>query len=209
MAQQGPFPFLNPKSPQSPTLLPNFSLPSGGVKGRGLGKLSPAQFLAQNPRANASATVTVGGTAASGDVATVTLSNPVWKNANLGIANGSVTITYTLGASDTVDSTAEGLASAINESAAAPFVIATAELGVVAISWPGPVGNFTTLTQSATGALTLTLSAGTMSGGSGPTYVWDNFDWTARAQVQAYFMGNLYLMSGVLYGMVQAAAPIQ
>lgn len=208
MAQLGPFSFLYPNSRQSPTLLPNFSI-NAGSNGRGMVKLSPAQFLAANPRVNASATVTVGGTAASGDVATVTLTNPVWKNANLGISNGSIAVSYTLGASDTLDSVAEGLASAINQSSAAPFVVATAELGVLTISWPGPVGNFTTLAQSATGALTLTLSAGTLSGGSGPTYVWDNFSWTARAQIADYIMGNFYLMSGTLYGMVQAAQPIQ
>ncbi len=208
MAQLGPFPFLYPNSRQSPTLLPNFSI-NAGSNGRGMLKLSPAQFLLANPRVSASATATVGGTAASGDIVTVTLSNPIWKNPNLGISGGSVTVTYTLGASDTLDSVAEGLASAINSSAAAPFVVATAELAVLTISWPGPVGNFTTISQTVTGAITLTLSAGTLSGGAGPTYVWDNFRWTARSQVSDYMMGNFYLMSGVLYGMVQAAQPIQ
>ncbi len=208
MPQLGPFPFLYPNSRQSPTLLPNFSIPVGS-NGRGMQKLSPGQFANLYPRVNSTATVTVGGTAASGDVATLTLTNPAWKNPNLGITGASITVTYTLGASDTLDTVAEGLASAINESAAAPFVIATAELGVLTISWPGPVGNFTTLAQTATGALTLTLSASSMSGGSGPAYVWDNFRWTARAQVSDYYMGNFYILSGNLYGIVQAGQPVQ
>ncbi len=204
MAQQGPFPVAGG---QSPTLLPNFSR-TAGSNGKGVLQQSPNAYLAANPRVNSTATVTVGGTAASGDVATVTLTNPVWKNSVLGITNGTVTITYTLGASDTVDSTAEGLASAINNSAAGPFVIATAELGVVTISWPGPVGNSTTLTQSATGSLTLTLSGSSMSGGTGPVLVWNNFQWTANSQVMDFFMGNFYNMSGVLSGMVSGAQPI-
>lgn len=209
MAQFGPFPFLSPQSnSQSPTLLPNFSI-NVGSDGRGLLKVSPAQFLAQNPRTNATVTATVGGTAASGDVVTVTLTNPVWNNGNLGITGGAVTVTYTLSGTDTLDSVAEELATLINTSAAAPFVIATATAAVLTISWPGPVGNFTTVARTVTGALTLTLSAGTLSGGGGPTYVWDNFRWTARAQVSDYYMGNFYLLSGNLYGIVQAGQPVQ
>jgi hypothetical protein len=208
MAQLGPFPFLYPNSRQSPTLLPNFSMPVGS-NGRGLQKLSPAQFLVNYPRVNATATATVGGTAASGDIVTVTLTNPVWKNPNLGISGGSVTVSFTLGASDTLASTAEALASLINESAAAPFVTATASEAVLTISWPGPVGNFTALAKTVTGAITLTLSAASLSGGSGPTYVWDNFQWTARSQVSDYFMGNFYLLSGNLYGIVQGGQPVQ
>lgn len=208
MPQLGPFSFLYPSSPQSPTLLPNFSIPTGS-NGRGMVKMSPGQYAAANPRVNASATVTVGGTAASGDTATVTMTHPVWKNANLGIANGSIAVTYTLTASDTIETVAEALASAINTSAAAPFVVATAEGAVLTLSWPGPVGNYLTVATTPSGALTLTTSAGTLSGGSGPVYVWDNFDWTARGQVGKYFMGNLYMMSGTLGGMVQGAQPVQ
>jgi hypothetical protein len=207
MAQLGPFPFLFPTSPQSPTLLPNFSLPVGS-NGRGMLKLSPAQFLAANPRVNASATVTVSGTPTNTDTASITLTSPVWNNVNLGITNGSVTATYTQVTGDSLASVAEGLATAINTSAAAPFVIATSLEAVVTISWPGPVGNFTGLTVASTG-VTLTKSAATLSGGSGPTYVWDNFRWTASHQVSDYMMGNFYLLSGNLYGIVQGAQPVQ
>ena len=209
MAQKGPFPFLNPQSnSQSPTLLPNFSLQSGS-NGRGMLKLGPAQFLATYPRVNSTATVTVGGTAASGDVATLTLTNPVWNNPNLGITNGTVSVSYTLTGTDTLESVAEELTTLLNDSAAGPFILATAIGDVVTISWPGPVGNFTTLAETVTGALTLTLSGSKLSGGSGPTYVWDNFRWTSRAQVSDYYMGNFYVLSGNLYGIVQGAQPVQ
>jgi hypothetical protein len=208
MPQLGPFPVIGPNVGQSPTLIPNFSRQAGGVTGRGVAKQSPQAYLSANPRVAATATVTVSGTPTNGDTASVTIACPIFNNPALAYANGAVTATYTQVTGDSLAAVAEGLATAINESALGAFLLAEASEAVITLSWPGPVGNFATLTVASTG-VTLTKSAGTLAGGSGPTYVWNNFDWTASHQVMSFWMGNFYNMSGVLAGVVNGAQPVQ
>jgi hypothetical protein len=208
-----PLPFLNSMTgggTQSPTLIPNFSIPVGS-NGRGLMQQGPAEYLAANPRANASATVTVGGTVTAGDTVTITLTNGVFSNSQIAQPNSAVSVTYTVLSTDTLDTIAEALAELLNENALLRYYVrADAAGAVVTINWPGPVGNLTALAVSTSSGSTVTLteSAASLSGGSGPVYVWENFNWSQGGGVKSFFIGNFYDVSSMLSRLVQFGMPI-
>jgi hypothetical protein len=124
----------------------------------------------------ATAVVTVGGTVAAGNTASVTFTSPA--------LSAPVTVTYTALSGDTIQSVAEGLASEINQNTTLGFydVIATTEYDTVAdeakvvVNWPGPLGNLCVLSEAVTGSVTLTLSnSGVLSGGAGPVIPLNTF----------------------------------
>lgn len=148
--------------PQSPRLTPNTgqNVPASF----GMNKLaSQYDYLNTFPRTAATATATVGGTVSSGNVSTITVTNPA-------LPGGSFTASYTAGASDGVDQVAEGLASAINSNVNAQSlgIFASTAEAVITVNHPGPVGNLTVLTKTVQGSVTITLSnSGDLSGGAG------------------------------------------
>ncbi len=118
-------------------------------------------------------TVTVGGTITAADVASITLSNPNFRN-------GTETVSYTVQAGDTTSTIATALAAAINADAtlAAVLITATASAAVVTVSYPTipsgtfdniqnlPLGNFTTLSTNVTGSATETLTVAVGTNGT-------------------------------------------
>jgi hypothetical protein len=184
-----------------PTLIPNFDrsqLINGSTT-----HMSPAAFAAANPRTAATVQATVGGTAGTGDVATITLTY------------GSQTITksYTLTGTDTTATTAEELAELFN---ADPVVrgqdiYVQAIASVLTFNWGGPVGNNVVASQSATGSLTITLSPsnGVFSGGAGPIYAAKNFNFTYNGTTMSFYYGEPYVLGADLVSkMVTQGMPI-
>jgi len=187
---------------------------------------SPDEFLTTFPRVAATQTVTVGGTATAGNVVTVTFVNPIFVA--LGNGSSSRTVSVTVGASPTTATVAEQLANAVETDAIVGLAIYPTVGGaagaVVTLNWPGPVGNLTTLTQTSTGATTLTLGGASMSGGSGPVMAFGNF-WASignnvtamqqlgtvvgSGQAQAFFYGHPYNLSvDAVTNLVNSSAPI-
>jgi len=185
-----------------PTLLPQFYKQVMQANG-GLSALSPAAYAAANPQTSASATITVTGTVANGNTVSFTIGE-----AEGGI--GSVTASYTAITGDTVSNVAEGLAAAYNAATAAiPQTEANAVEGVVTVSWLGPVGNSATLSTATSGAIVLTKSASTLSGGSGPVYAANNFNYTWNGCTMSFFYGQPYnLGADLIANMVAAGMPI-
>lgn len=141
---------------RQPTLLPNFDKPNistangnnsdpNGSGSAVLSLSSPAGFLAANPRADATATATIGGSATSGDILTIEAANPVFPA-------GLISHTYTVGGSDTLDTIADELAQLFNDDpVAAGFGLrADVEAAVITFHQGGPVGNFTALSANPT-----------------------------------------------------------
>ncbi len=111
------------------------------------------------------ATATIGGTTLnSGDVVSLTFTNAA-------VSDFPVTVSYTLGASETTTTVAAGLTSAINANTtlAAAHVTATSAGAVVTVSQVGSVGNSTLLTAAVTGTgnetVTFDPATGLLSGG--------------------------------------------
>jgi hypothetical protein len=186
---------------RNPTLLPNFDKPTQAIAGSGVLSLdSPAIFLAANPRVDATDTVTVGGTPASGNVFTITITNSVFKNSLFG-GTGTIAHSYTSTGSDTLATIAEALADAFNDDANAQAAGLRADTGgtsgaVITFHHAGLVGNLSVATESVTGgSMTLTLgNSGVFAGGSGPILVGNNFTYARGGQVQAYWYGQPYLL---------------
>lgn len=132
---------------RNPTLIPNFDKPTVGA-GQAGGNQNPADFLAANPRVDATATATIGGSATSGDILTIEYTNPVL--ASLGVANNRIAASVTVGGSDTLFSIAEAFASAFNDLAQSEQIDlrADAALAVVTFRHSGPIGNFGVLTKA-------------------------------------------------------------
>lgn len=128
---------------RNPTLLPNFDSPvaSGGT----LDQQSPAAFLAANPRVDATATATLGGSVTTGDELTIEMLNPVF--AAQGLSPAKISASYQTVGGDTLASVAEALATAFNDLAAAQAVDVRADAAAAVITFrhAGPVGNFSTL----------------------------------------------------------------
>lgn len=188
----------------SPTLIPNFYMPSASNQ-HTLDYQSPAQYLQDNPRSAASATVTIAGTVASGDKATVTLTQGQ-------LPSGSVTASYTAVSGDTADTVAEGLASALNAvirsqlgNALVTAIYATADEAVVTIEWDGPMGNFAGLTTGTSGSMTVTASASTLSGGSGPVFCANNFNYQYNGSSLVFYYGKQYALGAGLLKLFAAA----
>ncbi len=193
--------------PRNPTLIPNFDPTVMSAQGT-LDHVSPAAFAAEFPRVAATATATIGGTATSTNTVTLTVTAAT-------ISSGSLSVTYTVGASDTLDSIAEGLASLVNANANAQAVglYATAALAVVTLNWPGPVGNSAvvsyTLSGGATETVTLSPAGGGLTGGSGPIIPINNFNFTYNAATMSFFYGIPRVLGSDLVAlMVSQGMPI-
>lgn len=107
----------------------------------------------------ATATATVGGAVAAGNVTTLTFTNA-------GEAAFPATVSYTALAGDTVNSVAAGLAAAVAANAvlAAASLSASATGAVITVSHNGTIGNGTIITKTVAGAVTVTIS-GQLAGG--------------------------------------------
>lgn len=197
--------------PRNPTLLPNFNRPVASGNGT-LGYQSPASFLAANPRADATASATIGGTVTTGDTITlkVTLAT---------LSGGSNSVAYTAVAGDTVETIAEALANLVTGNGVFQDANIFAETGgeaapaEVVVHANGPVGNFAvlsyTLSSGATETVTLSPSGGALSGGSGPIFAANNFDWGQNGSVNSFFAGQPYELGyDVITAMVAQGMPI-
>jgi hypothetical protein len=160
---------------QNPMLMPNFDpiVTYPGAAPGSIGSQPPDVFLQTFPR-TASTTpgqITVGGTVGTGDVATIIFSNNVFPAPGTVEALTPVSVSYTLTGTDTVSTVAGFLAAAINSNTTLQrfgfYATADEAAGVVNIFQQSAVGDFTTLTTSVTGSLTLTVNT-QIAGGSGP-----------------------------------------
>ena len=134
--------------PRNPTLVPNFDIPVTSSTGD-VTNDSPANFLVQNPRADALATATIGGTVTTGDKLALVLANPILSGNQFGgLSPAELSFEYTAGASDTVNTIAAAFADLINDNAFAQALNARADVtgAVLSVHQEGPIGNLSTLT---------------------------------------------------------------
>lgn len=132
--------------PRNPTLLPNFDRSVASGSGT-VDHESPAAFLAANPRVDAKATATVSGSATTGDIISLALTNPLFTNSTFNNPTTSLTETYTVQASDTVTTIAEQLADLFNATTICQNagIYANVTGAVITFHHNGPVGNFSVL----------------------------------------------------------------
>lgn len=130
---------------RNPTILPNFdrNVVSDGADPAmppTVNHSSPASILASNPRADASATATIGGSVTTADILTLVATNPSFPG-------GFISHTYTTQAGDSVTNIAEQFADLFNNDPVAAGANLTAEPvgAVITFNQSGPVGNFTVL----------------------------------------------------------------
>jgi len=133
---------------RNPTLVPNFDIPV--ANGSTIDLESPALFLQNNPRANASATATIGGSVTTGDEITLEVSNTVFANKDRVGAVNPVTVTYTTVGGDTVTTIAENLADLLNKTPEFQQfgLLATVVGAVITVLHGGPVGNYSVLSAN-------------------------------------------------------------
>lgn len=154
---------------RNPTLIPNFD-PSIASGNGTVDHDSPANFLAQNPRADATATATIGGTPVTGDELTLLLSNPLLAGELYGyLPLGQVGVTYTVQAGDSVGLIADGLANLINANATLQKLNVRATTGgasgaVITVRHNGPLGNLTTLSAPSIEPATITVGGTALTG---------------------------------------------
>jgi hypothetical protein len=181
----------------NPTLIPNFYPNYMNSSGTTMDAMSPAQYMANNPATAASATATIAGTITAGDTVTLKVTQPQ-------LPGGSVSYTYTVVTSDTVQDVAEGLASgldlALTNAGAAQAYVETGDTtlaseAVVTVYWTGQMGNSavlsTTKSGGATETVTLAPTSGIMSGGSGPVMAVNNFSFSYNNVTLAFVAGKL------------------
>jgi hypothetical protein len=193
---------------QNPTLVPNVDKP---VAINGVMALrSPSGFVKLFPRANASIAVTVGGTANPADVISLIFTSGLFTP-----FGNPVTVSYTVGGTDDLEAITEGLAAAVNSNATLQSfgVFADAAKDVLTIYWPGPGGNFCTLTNSIVGStdetLTLNPVSGVLAGGSGPIIPFANFSFSFGGIVTAYWIGKpTNVAYNVLAALIAQGKPI-
>lgn len=186
-----------------PTLIPNFDrnqLINGATT-----HMSPAAFAAANPRVAATVVATASGTPATGDTVALTLT----------FGSQSFSHTYTVGASDTLDTIADGVANLFNSDPAVrgQDIYAGTDAAVITFNWGGPIGNtaVASVTVTTTGSLAVafTPSNGDFSGGSGPIYIGKNFNFTYNGSTMAFYYGEPYQLSQDLVNkMVTQGMPI-
>jgi hypothetical protein len=125
--------------PRNPTLIPNFDRNVSSGSGS-LDHTSPALFLSENPRTDATAKVTIGGTFTAGDVATVRVAHGL-------LPNGYLEKSYTVVGGDTASVVADALAKAFNDDATAMAhgLYADVAAGALTFNWPSVIGNFAVL----------------------------------------------------------------
>ncbi len=126
--------------PRNPTLVPNFdrNVSSGSDT---LDHTSPALFLQENPRTDASAAATIGGTFTANDVVTVRVTHGL-------LPNGFLEKSYTVQGGDTASVVADALTKAFNDDATAMAhgLYADVAAGAITFNWPSVIGNFAVLT---------------------------------------------------------------
>jgi hypothetical protein len=125
--------------PRNPTLVPNFDRPGNSGYGT-LDHISPAQFLINNPRTDASAVVTIGETVTTGDVSTLRVAHGLFTGGYLEKSHTSI-------GGDTVSTIADALQTAFNADAQAKAVglVVSAAAGVLTFAWPSALGNMAIL----------------------------------------------------------------
>jgi len=193
---------------RNPTLIPNFDRSVASGAGT-VDHQSPAVFLANNPRVDATLSLVVGGTITNGNTPAITITCAA-------LPGGSITFTYPVVTADTTTTVAEGFAKLINDSATAQNEGIYADLGgtgagtTLVIHYGGPVGNQATLSSATLGTITLTPSSGSFSGGSGPVMAMNNFTYAAPGgSVQNYWYGQMYnLGNDLIAAMVRDGMPI-
>lgn len=174
--------------PRNPTLLPNTDTPVSSGAGT-VDLQSPAAFDQANPRVAATITATIAGTVANGDSQTISIASNLF-------VGGSLSKTVTAVTSDTVSNVAEKFCNAFNTDAQAQQqgLVATAVLGVITFNWPGPIGNTPVFSRTInSGAETITFapsSPATPTGGSGPIYAWDNFQYSFGGVIMNFRAGQ-------------------
>lgn len=162
--------------PRNPTLVPNFDTTVASGAGT-VDQFSPEAFDQANPRTAAVVTATIGGTITNGDTITTTLTQGA-------LPGGSISHEITVVTADTTTTIAEKIAAAWgDDDIAEQFNIeVTAAGAVVTFSWEGPMANVATLSYvvggSATETVTLSPAGGAFSGGSGPVYAYNNFQYS-------------------------------
>lgn len=139
---------------RNPTLLPNFGRPT--VDGSTVNNGSPAGFLAANPRVEATATATFGGSVTTGDQMTIDLTNPVLQAQGL----TKLSFSYTSAGGDTLSNIAEQFADQVNDNVNAQLadIRADAVGAVLTFRHAGPLGNLSVLTADTEIPATLTVA---------------------------------------------------
>lgn len=203
--------FYNAIRAQNPMLMPTFDPVTNGVgvasSATSIGHLPPDLFLSQFPRVASTtpAVVTVGGTVATNDVATITFSNNIFPAAGGISVLTPVVVTYTLNGTDTTSTTAGQLARAINANLTLQqfgfYATADETAAVVNIFQQSSVGSFTTLSSGGTGSLTVVTSV-QIAGGSGPIIPLFNFEF----DFGTYNLTNFYKGIPENLGYTQIAA---
>lgn len=147
---------------ENPTLVPNFdqNVAVNGI----VGAQSPAQYLVNNPRVDATANAILGGSVTNGDTLSLTVTLAT-------LSGGSETVSYKAVTADTITTVAEGLANAINNDGNLGALGIFAEMGgtsegtQLVLHANGPVGNLAVMTMANSG------SSETFLIGSGTTAV--------------------------------------
>ena len=186
-----------------PTLVPNFYPEVVGKTGF-IDQQSPAQYNANNPRANASNVVTIGGTITNGDTIQLTLSQAQ-------LPNGAISFTYTALTGQTIQDVAEGLASGLNQAIATAGIsnilvvtgsTSTASEATLSVLWSGQAGNAATLTKTLSGGATETVTFnptnGKLTGGTGPVYAVNNFSFSYKNVTLTAWAGRPFTNDPVL-----------
>lgn len=165
-----------------PLLVPDFYKPM--AIGGQMAKVSPNDVLSQTgyARTTATATATVSGVTGATDAVHVTFTNGV-----LARSGGPRTVSAAAGSAATDASLADAIVTAINDDPVlqAFGISATVAGAVVTINHPGPVGNFTTVSYTATsGSPVLTFSpvSGLLAGGGGAAFPFGNFPYSFGGQ---------------------------
>ena len=151
-------------SGRRPTLIPNFDKPVVGNNSTGGGNQSPADFLAANPRVDATCTATIGGTITAGDEITIDLTNNAL--AAQGLSPPKISVTYLVSSTDTLVAIAEQLATLFNDNlnGQQADISADAVEAVITFKHAGPVGNLSVLTSPVGEGAIITLGGTSLTG---------------------------------------------
>lgn len=152
--------------PRNPTLLPNFDRQVASGAGT-VDHESPALFLQNNPRVDATATATIGGTITAGDELTIVISNGLLANPYFGaLIPSEIGLEYTVQSGDSVDTIAEAFADLVNDNAVLQKLGVRADVAgaVVTIRHSGPAGNFTGLSAPTEGPAKITIGGTALTG---------------------------------------------
>lgn len=175
---------------RDPTLLPNFGVTA--FSGSTVNQTNPADFDVANPRVDAHATATIGGSETDGDTVTITVTHAL-------LPTGSISASVTTAGGQTLASIAEALASGLNDAAEGLLgqIWFDAAAAVITAHWMGPVGNAAvlsrTLSAGATETVTFSPSNGHLAGGSGPIYPSSNFQYTYGGSILNFRYGIPFL----------------